>query len=250
MLAGPALSVALAASAPSFAGCPTQNVRPLTAASPRLPADAHPTRDSLRLLFDIGSDGRVRRVAVAESSGDPEVDVAAAEALAHFTYSPPSYRCVSVSTGATQVWHIPARPPAVEDGDLAAPSAAPSRVPFVPGTAPSPAAAAATPSPAPSAVPAAAPSPTPAPSPACVAPFVRVTRLVPPRMREPSGTADVDVRLDAQARVTHVQLARSSGNRRTDYAAAIIARTSSYAFLTQPGCRAGPTTYRFELSFR
>jgi TonB family protein len=99
-----------------------------------------------------------------------------------------------------------------------------------------------------------APSPgepaTPASPSLCGAPFVHPYRLMFPRRRESTGTATVDVALDATARVTGVHLATSSGNKQTDYSAAVAARHSIYVFVRQPNCAPTATTYRLELTFR
>ena len=72
---------------------------------------------------------------------------------------------------------------------------------------------------------------------------------LPPR-REVPGTVLVDVALDAKAHVSAVRLARSSGNRKTDYAATVAARNGRYVTLPQPGCAPSATTYHLELTFR
>ncbi len=209
--------------------CRTAAGRVVSSVAPQFPDGAHPTRDAVRMLFDMGSDGRVRRVAVGESSGDPAVDLSLADALAQDRFAPPSYRCVTISTGISEVWKLPPMP-SPEAADAVAGGLASS-------AAPGPSSSAAR-------------SSRVANRSACVAPFVRLVRLFPPASREPAGTAQVDVALDARAGVTTVKLARSSGNRRTDYAAAVVARTSQYALLEQSGCPAVPTTYRLELTFR
>ena len=57
--------------------------------------------------LDLGSDGRVRRTALAESSGDASVDAAAAKAVTEFRYAAPSIGCVSTSTVSSQWWRMP-----------------------------------------------------------------------------------------------------------------------------------------------
>ena len=84
----------------------------------------------------------------------------------------------------------------------------------------------------------------------CAAPFVRPMGFpLPPRRKAP-GTVLVDVALDAKARVSAVHLTRSSGNRKTDYAATVAARNGRYLMLPQPGCAQSATTYHLELTFR
>ncbi len=230
MMLAAAATVALASPAPRRpASCPTEMGHALEVVRPQLPAGARPTRDALLLLFDIGSDGRVRRVAVGQSSGDAAVDLAAADAIAHSSFVAPSYRCVSVSTGVSETLHLPPIPTPEPDDVVPLPDLK------------------ASPTPVPSAMP---PAPSASSEPQACGAFVRVVRLAAPRLREPAGTANVDVGLDAHAHVTAVRLARSSGNKRTDYAAAVTARTSEYAYLAQPGCPPTATTYRVELTFR
>ncbi|HZO95382.1 MAG TPA: TonB family protein [Candidatus Baltobacteraceae bacterium] len=247
MLAAVAALVLAAAPSRVEPGCPTQAAHVIDAAQPVLPPDPHPTTGAVRMFFDIGSDGRVRRAAVADSSGDPAVDAAALDALRRTRFAPPSYRCVAVSTGAETSVLVPPAPQLLPEE--AAPAASGSPLPGATPSAllsPAPVAAAAAPL-------AASPSPSAPASAAkmCLTPpFVRVTRFAGAPSREPAGTADVDVRLDARAHVTGVRVARSSGNERTDYAAAVMARRSAYAYLTQTGCPAGPATYRLELTFR
>ncbi|MDQ6925088.1 MAG: energy transducer TonB, partial [Candidatus Eremiobacteraeota bacterium] len=175
-----------------------------------VPPDAHPTHERMRFLVDLGSDGRIRRLAAVESSGDAAVDAAAAKALARYRFALPSSGCVTTSSGTARTWSIP---PEV----LASPS------------------------------PATGASSSPAP---CVAPFVRPMGFQLSRRREVPGTASVDVGLDASAHVTAVHLVHSSGNKKTDYAAAVTARNGTYVFERQPGCAPVATTYHLELTFR
>jgi hypothetical protein len=67
--------------------------------------------------------------------------------------------------------------------------------------------------------------------------------------RESPGTATIDVALDAGARVTAVRLVQSTGNTKTDYAATVGARNGLFIYVHEPGCPAGPTVYRLELTF-
>ncbi len=212
------LSAMLFAASPEPAGargltsaCPHENGHVIEESQVEFPANAHPTNPRVRFLLDLGSDGRVRRSALVESSGDAAVDAAAAKALADFRFSVPTSGCVSTSSALSRWWNIPPHelaPPA--PGDAAASS----------------------------------------PPVACVAPFIRPMRFPLPHRREVPGTASVDVGLDANARVTAVRLVQSSGNKKTDYAATVAARNGLYAFEHQAGCARTVTTYRLELTFR
>jgi TonB family protein len=193
--------------AQSAASCARESVRIVEESTPTFPENAHPTHARVRYLLDLGSDGRIRRSALVESSGDAAVDQATAKALGEFRFAPPQSGCVSASTAVSEYWDLP-----------------PDRL-----ASPSPAGAA-------SALP-------------CAAPFVRPAGFPLPPRREVAGTATVDVSLDATARVTGVQLAQSSGNKKTDYAAAAAARLGRYVFERQPGCTPAATTYRLEMTF-
>jgi TonB family protein len=193
---------------PAAANCPREMGRVIEESQVEFPQNAHPTHDRVRFLLDLGSDGRIRRLALVESSGDAAVDEVAAKSLAEYRFAAPSFACVTSSSVISRWWNIP---PEV----LASPE------------------------------PAASSSPVP-----CAAPFVRPNGVPLPRRREVPGTAAVDVALDANARVTAVHLAQSSGNKKTDYAATVAARNGLYVFERQPGCTPAATTYRLELTFR
>lgn len=208
--------------AQSTAACPREPVRIVEESNFTLPDEAHPTNDAVRFALDIGSDGRVRRTVLTESSGDPAIDAAAAQALTQFRFAAPTFGCLATSTVTSQFWQFPA-------DMVSAPTPAPAG------------------SPAPSA--SAAPA-SGVPGAACTAPFVRPARFAIPRHREKPGTAIIDVTLDADARVTAVHLVQSSGTVKTDYAATVAARGGGYVFVRVPGCPAGPTVYRLEMTFR
>ncbi len=218
MIAGLFAAVVLAAASPSPApappDCPRERVRVVEESNFTFPENARPTHDRVRFLIDLGSDGRIRRSATVESSGDSAVDAAAAKALSEFRFAPPSVACMSSSSVWSQWWELR--------------EAAPS--------SPSP-------SPSPAATVAAASAP-------CAAPFVRPNGLPLPRRREAPGTTVIDVALDATARVTGVHLVQSSGNPKTDYFATTAARNGLFVFERQPGCAPVATTYRLELTFR
>ena len=183
-----------------------------------VPAAPHPTHPRVAYLIDLGSDGRIRRYALVESSGDPAVDAAAGKAVAATRFAPPTVRCISVSTVVRRYWDVPVEPPEPPaSADISSPAPAPSASPTATALS-------------------------------CAALFVRPTNFpIPPR--KPPGTTAIDVGLDALARVTAVHLVRSSGNKKTDYAATIAARHGRYRFELQPGCAPAPTTYRLEMTF-
>ncbi|MDQ6944075.1 MAG: energy transducer TonB [Candidatus Eremiobacteraeota bacterium] len=198
----------------STAACPRDRGHVIEESQLEFPQDAHPTHGRVRFFVDLGSDGRVRRSSMMESTGDAALDAAAAKALAEYRFAMPSAGCVTTSSTIARWWNIP---PAA----LASPSPAPEGVPISPS------------------------SPVP-----CVAPFIRPIGFPLPRRREVPGTASVDVGIDASARVTAVHLVQSSGNKKTDYAATVAARNGLYVFERQPGCAPVATTYRLELTFR
>ena len=68
LIAAIAQSVALGA-APA-ARCPTTPLSIVSPAHPMLPDGTHPTHSPVRVILDLGSDGRVRHAAIADSSGD------------------------------------------------------------------------------------------------------------------------------------------------------------------------------------
>lgn len=200
------------------AACPREPMRIVEESNFTLPPGAHPTNANVRFALDIGSDGRLRRAVLTESSGDAAIDAAAAQAMTQFRFAAPSSGCVAVSTTSSWFWRLP--------DELVIPAV----------TAPSPAAPS-------TATPSAAPA-------ACTAPFVRPAHLALPPRRESPGTATIDVTLDANARVTAVRLVQSSGEQKTDYAATVAARNGIFIFVHEPGCPVGPTVYRLELTFR
>lgn len=196
--------------------CPQADAHVLVAPVLNPPDGLHPTNRRARFLLDIGSDGRVRRAAMTESSGDATFDGLALAAAQKMTFAPPQEGCISPSTVAPQSFDVPllalARPAANGSGAAVLPTPA-SDVTI------------------------------------CAAPFVELTGLDVPDQRQPAGTVTVDVRLDASAHVLGAQLAHSSGNKTTDAAALAMARSGAYAFTPQPGCPAKPTTYPLELTF-
>jgi len=197
----------------SAAACPREATHVIEKANFTLSPDARATNGYVRFALDIGSDGRLRRAFLTESSGDPAVDAAAAQALTQFRFAAPSMGCVAVSTVWSWFWRF-------SDDDVN---------PVTPAPSPAP------------------PSPTPA---SCTAPFVRPAGFPLPPRREHPGTATIDVTLDLAAHVTAVHLVKSSGAMKTDYAATVAARNGTYVFVSVPGCPASPTVYRLEMTFR
>lgn len=210
--------LAAAAPAESLGACPPQDPRVVVPALFVPPQNTHPTNRNVRFELDLGSDGRIRRVALMESSGDPTFDADALAAVKVMRFEPPSQGCVSTSFVAPQAFVVPLI-------DLARSPAPGAVVPTVPTSPPAAAVQ------------------------ICATPFVQLTGLGLPDQRQAPGTVGVNVSLDARARVIGARLARSSGNTKTDAVAVEAARTGEYAFVSQPGCEPKPTTYELELTF-
>jgi len=210
---------AIVAAGPSYPdSCPQSEARVLIGPVFNPPDGIHPTNRRARFLLDIGSDGRVRRAAMTESSGDATFDGAALAAAEQIKFVPPSEACISPSSVAPESFDVPlialARPAPGGSGPAVLPTFAPASAVTI-----------------------------------CAAPFVELTGLDVPDQRQAPGTVAVDVRLDAGAHVLGAQLAHSSGNHQTDEAALAMARGGEYGFTPQPGCPPKPTTYTLELSF-
>jgi TonB family protein len=202
--------VAAASPAPSepTAACPRSALRIVQEAMLTIPEGMHPTNPRVRVLADLGSDGRVRSVVTVESSGDFALDAAAAKAVEHYRFAPPAFGCVTTSSTAALSFNVP------PEATTARQSPAP-RVSLAP----------------------------------CTGPFVRPMGIPPPSQREAPGTATVEVALDSAASVTGVRLVHSSGNRKTDDAATVAARSGGFRFEPIPGCAQSPTTYLLEITF-
>src|ERR1700681_4195681 len=104
-----AVLAALVAASPvpapaSSAACPRENVRVVEESNFELPETVRATHDRVRFLLHIGSDGRVRRMAKVESSGDAAVDAAAEKALGEFRFAAATANCVSASGLWSQWW--------------------------------------------------------------------------------------------------------------------------------------------------
>jgi TonB family protein len=214
-------SLIAAAGEPAYlASCPAaEETRVLATSTPIARDNIHPTNRRVRLYIDVGSDGRVRHVAMVESSGDAVFDAAALEAAGRFRFAPQTQACISTSTFVPETFDVPlislARPvPGSTSGALALPSTLPQSAVAI-----------------------------------CSTPVVELKGLDIPDSRQAPGTAAVDVGLDAAAHVTSVKLATSSGNAKTDATATEEARGAQYAFTPLPGCQPKPAVYRLELTF-
>jgi TonB family protein len=208
-----------AAGEPAYlASCPDQQARVISTSEPIAPDNIHPTNRRVRLLLDLGSDGRLRHAAITESSGDATFDAAAIDAAGRFRFSPPTQGCISTSSVVPEDFNVPLLA-------LARPAPNGSGPPVLPSTQPDSAIA------------------------ICTTSFVQLTGMDVPDERQAPGTVAVDVALDAAAHVTGVKLVSSSGHAKTDAAGVAAAHDAEYAFALPPGCRPKPTTYRLELTF-
>jgi TonB family protein len=102
------------------AACPQTPIRVTTEAHPELPPNPRPTNAKVGIVLDVGSDGRVRRAALTESSGDPAVDRATLASAERQRFAAPSFACVAFSAVFLESFEIP--PDALASP---APSAAP-----------------------------------------------------------------------------------------------------------------------------
>lgn len=216
------LSTLVAQAAPAYiAACPAQEAKVTFTAPVIAPDGIHPTNRRARFFLDLGSDGRIRHVALVESSGDSAFDSAAQNAAENFRFAPPTQGCISTSSVVPEEFNVPllslARPvPGASGamGTVALPSTQPASTLAI-----------------------------------CTAPFVQLKGLDIPDTRQAPGTVEVDVTLDVSARVTGAKLAKSSGNAKTDAFAVASAKDAVYSFLLAPGCPAKATTYRLELTY-
>jgi TonB family protein len=218
LLFAPLLAAATAGMPAYAAACPERNAQMLAGAMLVPPDGIHPTNRRARFLLDLGSDGRIRRAALVESSGDAAFDGAALKAAGRIVFAPSSQGCISPSSVVPESFDVPLIV-------LAHPAANPSGPPVL------------------------ATAPPAADVTICAAPFVQLNGIGLPDTRQAPGTVTIDVRLDAAARVIGVQLAKPSGNKTTDATALALARDAEYAFEPQPGCGPKPTTYPLELTF-
>lgn len=210
--------IAAAAEPAYLASCPDQQARVISTSEPIAPDNIHPTNRRVRLLLDLGSDGRLRHAAITESSGDATFDAAAIDAAGRFRFSPPTQGCISASSVVPENFNVPLL-------TLVRPAPNGSGPPVLPSTQPENAIA------------------------ICTTSFVQLTGMDVPDERQTPGTVAIDVALDANAHVTGAKLVSSSGHPKTDAAGVAAAHDAEYAFALPPGCRPKPTTYRLELTF-
>jgi TonB family protein len=209
-----------AAGEPAYlASCPAEQTRVISTSTPIAPDDIHPTNRRVRLLLDLGSDGRLRHAGIVESSGDAVFDAAAVDAAGRFRFAPPTQGCISTSSVVPEDFNVPVLA-------LARPNPSGSGPPILPTSAPESQIA------------------------ICTTSFVQLTGLDIPDERQTPGTVAIDVGLDAAAHVTSTKLASSSGHAKTDAAGVEAAHDAQYAFTLPPGCRPKPTVYRLELTYR
>jgi TonB family protein len=210
------------AGAPAYlASCPSAPGHITQQATWIPPDNVHATNRRIRLFLDLGSDGSIRRAAIVESSGDATLDAKAIEAVQSAKFAAATENCISTSSVAPQSFNVPlislvTPPPAGVSGAV--------------GT-----------------IPTSAPAASIA---ICPAPFVQLNGMDVPAKRQTPGTVAIDVGLNAAARVTSILLAKSSGDKTTDYSATAAARTAQYQFVLPPGCAPKPTTYRLEITYR
>ena len=212
--------LALAGEPAYLASCPTESGRNVQQAVLNPPENIHPTNRRVRFFLDLGSDGRVRRAAIVESSGDPTFDASALDAVKTEKFAAPSQNCITASSVVPESFNVPlinliTPPPAGSTAPGSIPTAAPAAAIAI-----------------------------------CPAPFVQLSSIDVPAKREGPGTVAIDVGLSASAKVTSIQLAASSGKKALDYFATTSARTATFAFMLPPGCAPKPTTYRLELTYR
>ena len=137
MIAAAFAAVLFAAAAPpaavrgSTAACPRERGHVIEESQLEVPPDAHPTNTRMRFLVDLGSDGRIRRIAAVESSGDASVDAAAAKALAQYRFALPSGGCVTTSSVTARTWSIPPEALASPSPAAASSSPPPCVAPFI-----------------------------------------------------------------------------------------------------------------------
>jgi TonB family protein len=214
------LSTLIAAGEPAYlASCPAAELRVVSTSSPIAPDNIHPTNRRVRLLLDLGSDGRLRHAAITESSGDAVFDAAAMDAAGRFRFAPPTQGCISTSSVVPEDFNVPVLA-------LARPNPSGSGPPILATPAPEAQIA------------------------ICTSSFVQLTGLDVPDERQSPGTLAVDVGLDAAGKVTSTKLVNSSGHAKTDAAGVEAAHDAQYAFVLPPGCRPKPTVYRLELTYR
>jgi TonB family protein len=102
-----ALAHVIAAAADSACGAdtPAHVTVPAVFSAPDGP-NIHTTNRRVRFLIDIGSDGRERRVAMVESSGDVTVDAAGLAAVHNMRFAPPLQNCISTPSVAPESFNV------------------------------------------------------------------------------------------------------------------------------------------------
>lgn len=215
------LSTLLAQAAPAYlAACPAQAGH-VVFQVPFVAPDTgvHPTNRRARFFLDVGSDGNVRRAVLVESSGDATFDNEAAAAARSIRFAPPTQGCISTSSVVPQDYDVSLI-------TLVRPAAGAPGAPQVP-----------------------TPPPASAVAVCSTAPLAQLKTLDVADTRQAPGTVDIDVSLDANAHVTGVKLAKSSGNAKTDATALALARDAGYELMVAPGCKPARTVYPLELTF-
>ena len=99
--------LALAATPVAAAACPASDARVVSTAALTPPDNIHPTNRRARFLLDLGSDGRIRRAALVESSGDAAFDAAALATVQKFRFAPPTQGCISTSFTVPESFDVP-----------------------------------------------------------------------------------------------------------------------------------------------
>jgi TonB family protein len=127
-----ALAHVIAAAADSACGAdaPAHVTLPAIFSAPDGPT-IHTTNRRVRFLIDIGSDGRERRVAMVESSGDSTVDAAALAAVRNMRFAPPMQNCISTPSVAPESFNVSLITLATPAPGASAPPAAICGDPFV-----------------------------------------------------------------------------------------------------------------------
>ena len=213
-------STLLAQAAPAYlASCPAQQGAVLFHPPFTAPDNVHPTNRRARFFLDLGSDGRIRRVVLVESSGDATFDTDALEAAKNYRFAPPTQGCISTSSVVPEDFDVSLI-------TLARPAPGTTGIPELPTSPPASAVAVCS-----------------------TTPLAQLTGLGAPDTRQAPGTVDIDLGLDAAAHVTSAKIATSSGNAKTDANALALARDAEFQLMLEPGCSARRTIYRLELTF-
>ncbi len=100
------LAPLIALAAPS-GRCPTTAARVVSDAHPAVPDNVRATHAHVQVAFDIGSDGRVRRAVIAESSGNAAFDRAIVAGAQDERFDAPSVSCAAFSTSFIENLTVP-----------------------------------------------------------------------------------------------------------------------------------------------